>query len=315
MGKPMQIQIVVPTASFGPRVDGLLADLARELAQDGVPEVSVAVVDNEAVHDVSGLVRNGGDVTSYRLPSPSNGPAINRNRGATWSQAPWLVFLDDDVRVPDGWLLRIARVIGGPDPADLIGGMIGSQAPSNLFSQAAEDFVVRHREYPEGWFLAAAHLVVRRSAFEALGGFDTGFDYGGEDWDLCRRAHSLGLRVDVEPTISVAHANAMSWPELRRKAEQYGRANAFLDADTVAAPTVAPTAAVGETGGSQGGHRIGLGRRIRWAVTEYRALRNQGRSPLRAARSTVLQAAWMRAYLAAYDAALTEARAARVGDS
>lgn len=90
---------------------------------------------------------------------------------------------------------------------------MGSLWPHNWFSQAAEDFVIRHREYPEGWYLVAAHLLVRRNAFQRLNGFSSTL-YRGEDWDFCKRAHGLGMRVGVTSTVAVCHANPTSWRQL-----------------------------------------------------------------------------------------------------
>lgn len=314
------IQIIIPTAEYGARVDGLLADLRREAAALVGNDLSVFVVDAQAVHDVTGRVMGSDLVISLDMPSDRNGPAVNRNRGASRASAEWLVFLDDDVRLPINWLSNLRVVIEDPDAADVIGGDIGSQRPRNWYSQAAEDFVVRHREYPEGWFLAAAHLLVRSSAFEVLEGFDIGFDYGGEDWDLSRRAHALGLRVAVDSSIAVAHANATTWRELRRKAEQYGRANAFLDADAVApvplhatgaGASVSDAVAGGAPNASSSGDRVSPGRAFRWIGSEYALLRRLGRSRVRSARSALLQAAWMRTYLASYARARSEVQAMR----
>jgi GT2 family glycosyltransferase len=296
------IQVVIPTASLGPRLDGLLADLARELA--GTDAVQVTVADAHAVYDLTPELLGTGPHTEHVQPSPVNGPAVNRNRGAHAATADWLVFLDDDVRLPAGWFAGLSAALADPACPDLLGGGIASQHPRNWFSQAAEDFVVRHRRYPEGWYLAAAHLAVRRTAFRTLDGFTTEYDYGGEDWDLCRRAHAAGLTVGVTDRASVAHANPRTWAQLALKARQYGTANAVLDAALAAGPADAP---LERTAAEAAGHEPSAAprrgpmpvRAARWVASEYRLLRTQGRGRLRATRSTALYVPWMATYLRA----------------
>lgn len=304
------VQIAVPTPDFHADltvIQGLLDDLARELAENPTAPVTVAVVDGTAVHDVSASLRGAGSVVSSQAVDGRNGPAVNRNRAAKLTSSDWLVFLDNDVRLPNGWLRAALDIMSEPDAADLIGGRIGSQRPHNWFSQAAEDFVVRHREYPEGWYLAAACLLVRRPAFDDLSGFDDTFDYGAEDWDFCARAHTKGLKVGVSNRISVAHANATTWRALKVKATQYGRANAMFDARNRSASSVPHESAITELSEGDVEHQgqsppRSPGRIWRWLLAEYKLFLSQSGSRTRAARSALLQGLWMREYFRSYNA-------------
>jgi GT2 family glycosyltransferase len=49
-------------------------------------------------------------------------------------------------------------------------------------------------------------MLVRRDAFEAVGGFDERFFLYMEDVDLCRRFRAAGYRVAYEPGAIVRHA-------------------------------------------------------------------------------------------------------------
>jgi hypothetical protein len=282
---------------MGPRVDGLLTDLAEELSPLRDVVSRIAVVDDVAVTDVAPRLFGQGPPIARSWPSATNGPAINRNRGAKDSSADWLVFLDDDVRLNPGWGDALRALVDDPDAGDLIGGRIGSQHPRNWFSQAAEDFVVRHREYPEGWYLAAAHLLVRRAGFEQLGGFDTRFAYGAEDWDLCRRAHAAGLMVGVTDAMSVAHANPRTWRQLRRKAEQYGAANTTFDSKPEGSPSVDEGQPATPSLEQDQAVLPGPIRGLRWASTEYSTLRASGRGRIRSLRTMALYIPWMVIYL------------------
>lgn len=52
---------------------------------------------------------------------------------------------------------------------------------------------------------AGAFLLVRRSAFDAVGGFDERFFLYKEEEDLCLQLRRAGGRVVYDPTVSVAH--------------------------------------------------------------------------------------------------------------
>ncbi len=53
--------------------------------------------------------------------------------------------------------------------------------------------------------VAAAFMLVRRDAFEAVGGMDEGYFLYVEDTDLCKRWHDRGYEVWVDPTVTVTH--------------------------------------------------------------------------------------------------------------
>jgi GT2 family glycosyltransferase len=62
--------------------------------------------------------------------------------------------------------------------------------------------------------LAATAVLVRRSAFDAVGGFDTAYFLYGEDLDLCRRLRLAGWRIVTLPVAWARHrdgATSHSW--------------------------------------------------------------------------------------------------------
>ncbi len=58
--------------------------------------------------------------------------------------------------------------------------------------------------------VSGALMLLRREAFEAVGGFDEGYFLHAEDLDLCRRLRDAGWRVAVAGAIRVRHAQGSS---------------------------------------------------------------------------------------------------------
>jgi hypothetical protein len=57
---------------------------------------------------------------------------------------------------------------------------------------------------------SGACLLIRRSVWDQLGGFDTRFFMYGEDLDLCWRIHQLGFTVWYQPSARVVHRKGQS---------------------------------------------------------------------------------------------------------
>jgi GT2 family glycosyltransferase len=58
--------------------------------------------------------------------------------------------------------------------------------------------------------LKGAALLVRRDAFESIGGFDEGFFFYAEETDLMQRLRRKGYRILFEPSASVVHLGGVS---------------------------------------------------------------------------------------------------------
>jgi cellulose synthase/poly-beta-1,6-N-acetylglucosamine synthase-like glycosyltransferase len=150
------------------------------------------------------------------VPTGPVGPGKKRDIGAALSSGEVLAFLDDDTFPARDWLRHALRHFA--DPAV---GAVGGPAvtpPSDGLLQQASGLVYQSRlgggnyayrytpleqrdvdDYP------TCNLMVRRSAFEAAGGFDTRF-WPGEDTKLCLAlVHDLELRIVYEPKAVVYH--------------------------------------------------------------------------------------------------------------
>jgi HAD superfamily hydrolase (TIGR01662 family) len=126
---------------------------------------------------------------------PARGPAAARNAGWRCSRAEWVVFLDDDVVVPSRWRAALAR-----DLANLPPRCAGSQGRIRVplpRTRRPTDWE-RNVAGLERARWATADMAYRRSALEAVGGFDERFDRAyREDADLALRMTAAGFELAI----------------------------------------------------------------------------------------------------------------------
>lgn len=166
------------------------------------------------------------------------GPADKRDLGARQARAPVLAFLDDDAYPSSGWLAAALRHFEHPRVV-AVGGP-GLTPPDDGFWQQLSGWVyaswmgsagLRYRyakgrrrevdDYP------SMNLLVRRSAFEAAGGFRSGF-YPGEDTKLCLELTARGGRILYEPKAFVYHHRRPMVPGHLRQVAAYGRHRGYF---------------------------------------------------------------------------------------
>ncbi|HYJ76573.1 MAG TPA: HAD-IIIA family hydrolase [Kineosporiaceae bacterium] len=178
--------VVVPTIGR-PSLAVLLASLAR---QERPPREVVVADDRPGPGmplDVSAcpgarVVRSGG-----------RGPAAARNAGRRTTTAPWVVTLDDDVVLPDGWSAALAADLARAGAEhERIGAVAGRIVVPLPRDRRPTDWE-RSTAGLERARWATADMAFPRTALEAVGGFDERFPRAyREDADLAARLRALG---------------------------------------------------------------------------------------------------------------------------
>ena len=159
-----------------------------------------------------------------------------RNAAAAASRGPWLIFLDSDCLLPEGYLEAVAHglardawdAFGGPDaaPPDFsplqkaisfamtsvltTGGIRGGSAkPTATY-------------YPRGF-----NMGIRAKAFWSVLGFDIDFKCG-EDVELSIRVREAGFRVGLIPEAVVWHKRRSTLGQFYRQVRRFGSARIAL---------------------------------------------------------------------------------------
>jgi GT2 family glycosyltransferase len=179
----------------------------------------------------------------FSLPQPA-GLNAARNAAAARLSGGLIVFVDDDVQAPPGWLdalldgVRAApdhEVFGGPIRAQLEGGgprACGREpAPITTLDLGEED-----RDVTLVW---GANMAIRPSAFARAGGFDESIFVRGDEEEWQRRVTASGGRIRYVARAGLAHRRTPSDSTVRslsRAAYGHGRAARRFDARKGTAP-------------------------------------------------------------------------------
>jgi GT2 family glycosyltransferase len=144
---------------------------------------------------------------------------------ATHARGDYLVFLNDDAIVQQGWLTALVRTAQSETGAAVVGSrmvfpdgrlqeagcVLWSNGGTWQVGHGARDVDNLHRQRRDTAYCSGAGMLVDRRVFAQLNGFDEIF-YPAyfEDVDLCLRVHNAGLRVIFEPTAALVHAQSQS---------------------------------------------------------------------------------------------------------
>ncbi len=181
---PVECSVVIATRDRCNALARALESLAR---QEGAPPYEVIVVDNGSTDATRETVERAAGTANVRYcyePKANRGAA--RNGGVAGATGTYIIFCDDDVRVPPGWIAAHVAAHSGDD--DVVNGPI-----INITSADAEPRP-RLANYSRA-FLCTCNVSLRKAAFVRCGGFDERFDlYGWEDTELGVRLRAGGAR-------------------------------------------------------------------------------------------------------------------------
>ena len=147
------------------------------------------------------------------------------NRGAWAAYAGNIVFLNNDTLVEHGWLDGLLSAVATDPSVGIVGNkqlfpdshpvcpgcvwhagiVIGTDKnPWHVFYGFDADHPLVNREY-ECDAVSGCCLLIRRTLFAKLQGFDSTYQNGFEDVDLCLRARELGYRTLYTPHSRIIH--------------------------------------------------------------------------------------------------------------
>jgi GT2 family glycosyltransferase len=217
-GPDPRVAVVVITHQ---RRDELLLALSR-LRQ--LPErPHVVVVDNGSTDGTADAVRAQHPEVEL-IASPTNLGAVGRNLGVTRLDTPYVAFCDDDTWWDAGSLRTAADALDAHPRLAVVTARIliepgGAEDP--IVAELRDSPVVGAAWLPGpalGSFLAGAS-VLRRDAFDEVGGFSERLWLGGEEELMAGDLAAAGWELCYLPTITIHHQASTARDPHRRRAD------------------------------------------------------------------------------------------------
>ena len=228
MNRPA-VSVVMPFAGSRAEAEGALAALhgLNARADDELilaDNAGVAPPDDEAAWPAGARV-------SVVPATGEQSPSHARNAGAARATRPWILFLDADCVAPADLLERFFARPVGEDVGALAGGVTAAAGGDGLAARygASKSFLDQdaHLAHPFMPRAVAANLLVRREAFEAVGGFYEGVR-AAEDTDFSWRLQRAGWRLEGRREAAVEHRYRTTVRALRRQWRGYAAGRAWL---------------------------------------------------------------------------------------
>lgn len=201
---PWKIAVIIPSynsASF-------LRQCLDSILSQTYPVTEIIVVDDGSKDNAREVVESYPEPVRY-FWQPNGGPAVARNTGVQQTTSPWIAFLDaDDSWEPRKIELQVKVLQANPLAVLCYTGKLllfpnGVKEVSDVKPATRLWPLIRYQNP-----ITPSTILMRRDAFEAVGGFDKRF-LGCEDWDFWFRLgperqmvalHEPVTRYSVTPT-------------------------------------------------------------------------------------------------------------------
>ncbi|MGH2867354.1 MAG: glycosyltransferase family 2 protein [Solirubrobacteraceae bacterium] len=223
-GRPTA-SIVIPTLAAADYLEVALDSVVPQAVAAGAEVIVVSDGPDQATTEVA--EHHG--VRLVTLPE-QRGLNSARNAGIAAARSDLLIFIDQDVSAPAGWLEALVRGVRGTPDREVFGGPIRAQLERSLRACGREpapittlDAGPEDRDIPLVW---GANMAIRRSAFERTGQFEENLYGRGdeEDWEL--RFTAAGGRIRYLAAAGIDHRRSAAdsaLPVLARAAYEQGQ--------------------------------------------------------------------------------------------
>jgi len=192
----MMISFVVPAHNEEVLIEKCLRAILAETSCTKC-EAEIIVVNNASSDNTRHIALSVPGVTV--VDEPIKGLVNARRAGYMASHGELIANIDADTIIPQGWLDKVLTEFAkAPNMVALSGPYIYYGVPERvrfvaaLFYKTSFVFYSLNRLFKVGSMIQGGNFVVRRSAMQAIGGFNMDFSFYGEDTDLARRLSKVG---------------------------------------------------------------------------------------------------------------------------
>jgi GT2 family glycosyltransferase len=218
------VSIIIPTKNAPEMLGRCLKSVSEKTSY---PDFEVILMDNETTDERSLQLMEQYPIRRISFPDPFNFSRAN-NQGAIAATGDFLVFLNNDTEIIAGdWLQHLIYYAEQSD-VGAVGALLVYEdrtvqhAGVALGMRGTADHMMRG--FPIGIdgyagslvcarevsAVTGACLMIRKSLFQEIGGFNEHFFTAYQDVDLCLRLRERGLRLICTPQALVVHHESVS---------------------------------------------------------------------------------------------------------
>lgn len=204
----MKYAVIIPVYNRPDEVRELLESLTRQTFKD----FEVIIVEDGSDTPCGQVIKDfEGKLPLHYYVKPNSGPGPTRNFGVAHSNADYVLILDSDVVLPDGYIAAIEHELNAA-PCDAFGGpdrAHDSFTPmQKAISYAMTSFFTTGgirggKKKMDKFYPRSYNMGIRRTVYEVLDGFAP--MRFGEDIDLSTRIFKGGYRCRLFPEAWVWH--------------------------------------------------------------------------------------------------------------
>ena len=227
----MKYSIIVPVYNRPDEVDELLESLSNQTQKD----FEVIIVEDGSVKTCKDVCDKYADILVLHYYAKENsGPGQSRNFGAERANGEWLIILDSDVVLPEGYLAAIDSAIssdiaafGGPDAAHPSFTPIQKAISYSMTSFFTTGGIRGGKAKLDKFYPRSFNMGIRRDVYQQLGGFSK--MRFGEDIDFSYRIVESGHKTQLFPEAWVWHKRRTDFQKFFRQVYNSGIARINLE--------------------------------------------------------------------------------------
>ena len=234
----MKYSIIIPVFNRPDEVDELLESLSNQTQKD----FEVIIVEDGSVKTCKDVCDKYADILVLRYYFKENsGPGQSRNYGAERANGEWLIILDSDVVLPEGYLEAINHSLtshpspltsniaafGGPDAAHPSFTPVQKAISYSMTSFFTTGGIRGGKAKLDKFYPRSFNMGIRRDVYQQLGGFSK--MRFGEDIDFSYRIVEAGYSPKLFPEAWVWHKRRTEFKKFFRQVYNSGIARINLE--------------------------------------------------------------------------------------
>ena len=226
----MKYSVIVPVYNRPDEVDELLESLSNQTFKD----FEVIIVEDGSVKTCKDVCDKYADILVLHYYAKENsGPGQSRNYGAERAQGGWLIILDSDVVLPEGYLaaiddsLQLCDAFGGPDAAHPSFTPVQKAISYSMTSFFTTGGIRGGKAKLDKFYPRSFNMGIRRDVYQQLGGFSK--MRFGEDIDFSYRIVEAGYKPQLIPEAWVWHKRRTDFRKFFRQVYNSGIARINLE--------------------------------------------------------------------------------------